>query len=64
MFDKPDDYRLLFAFMILPLGMKFFNWCGRKIQAYFQKRLPEGRLKRILLHDLHAAANAEHGPKG
>jgi hypothetical protein len=46
---------LVLACILLPFANMLFRWCGKKIRAA-TSRLPDGKLKRLLLIDLHARA--------
>lgn len=50
-----QDMGLLIAAAALPIALIFFRWCGKKIRAA-TNRLPDGKLKRLLLVDLHSRA--------
>lgn len=57
--SAPGTYATPIAFLLLPLANKFFGWCGGKIRGFFQRRLPEGKAKSVLLYDLHTASRAK-----
>ena len=45
---------LILACLVMPFAMMFFGWCGHHIRRIANNHIPEGKVKRILLRDLHS----------
>ncbi|GEM_PF-3723291 len=56
----PEVYVSPIALRLLPLAIKANDWVTKKLHAYFSRRLKGGRLKDILLRDIHSGRRVEY----